>query len=263
MFSFLAELLATTFLGFGAIYPLLLWLSPHKLIQSGFYRFNQGMVSIIISIGMIFIYLSLSHYNNFYLGVFWLFIQLVLTAVFWKTKHINNIFISTPPIIGIAYLILVINQVFLIDLYLSDYVIIFISYSIISSVFFSMILGHWYLNVIQLPIKLLKNSIILLSFLLIIRLFWNIYALTTFEVTDNYGFNLSLFSFLWTFEGFLLLVAIFFGLIVPIILNVFIWYTLQIQSTQSATGLIYVSVVSLLFGDLFYKYYAFRFGIIV
>ena len=65
MFSFLAELLATTFLGFGAIYPLLLWLSPHKLIQSGFYRFNQGMVSIIISIGMIFIYLSLSHYNNF------------------------------------------------------------------------------------------------------------------------------------------------------------------------------------------------------
>ena len=102
-----------------------------------------------------------------------------------------------------------------------------------------------------------------MTFLLIIRLFWNIYALTTFEVTDNYGFNLSLFSFLWTFEGFLLLVAIFFGLIVPIILNVFIWYTLQIQSTQSATGLIYVSVVSLLFGDLFYKYYAFRFGIIV
>ena len=115
MFSFLAELLATTFLGFGAIYPLLLWLSPHKLIQSGFYRFNQGMVSIIISIGMIFIYLSLSHYNNFYLGVFWLFIQLVLTAVFWKRKHINNIFISTPPIIGIVYLILVMNQVFLID----------------------------------------------------------------------------------------------------------------------------------------------------
>ena len=263
MFSFLAELLATTFLGFGAIYPLLLWLSPHKLIQSGFYRFNQGMVSIIISIGMIFIYLSLSHYNNFYLGVFWLFIQLVLTAVFWKTKHINNIVISAPPFIGIVYLILVMNQVFLIDLYLSDYVIIFISYSIIASVFFSMILGHWYLNVIQLPIKLLKNSIILLSFLLIIRLFWNIYALTTFEVTDNYGINLSLFSFLWTFEGFLLLVAIFFGLIVPIILNVFIWYTLRIQSTQSATGLIYVSVVSLLFGDLFYKYYAFRFGIIV
>ena len=263
MFSFLAELLATTFLGFGAIYPLLLWLSPHKLIQSGFYRFNQGMVSIIISIGMIFIYLSLSHYNNFFLGVFWLFIQLALTAVFWKTKHINNIFISIPPIIGVVYLIMVINQIFLINLYLSDYVIIFISYSIIASVFFSMILGHWYLNVIQLPIKLLKNSIILLSFLLIIRLFWNIYALTTFEVTDNYGINLSLFSFLWTFEGFLLLVAIFFGLIVPITLNVFIWYTLKIQSTQSATGLIYVSVVSLLFGDLFYKYYAFRFGIIV
>jgi len=54
MFSFLAEILAITFLGFGAIYPLLLWLSPYKLIEGGFYRFNQGMVSIVVSIGIIF-----------------------------------------------------------------------------------------------------------------------------------------------------------------------------------------------------------------
>ena len=263
MFSFLAEILAITFLGFGAIYPLLLWLSPYKLIEGGFYRFNQGMVSIIISIGMLFIYLSLSHYNNFYLGVFWLFIQLVITAVFWKTKYINNVYISIPPIIGIVYLILIMNQVLTVDLQFSDYIIIFTGHSIIALVFFSMILGHWYLNVIQLPINLLKNSIILFSALLATRLLWNVYALISFEVVDNYGIVLSLISFLWTFEGFLLSVAIFFGVIIPILLNVLIWNTLQIQSTQSATGLIYVSVVSVLFGDLFYKYYAFRFGIIL
>ena len=126
-----------------------------------------------------------------------------------------------------------------------------------------MILGHWYLNVIQLPINLLKNSIIVLSVLLVIRLFWNVYALLSFEVVDNYGISLSLVNFLWTFDGFLLSVAIFFGLLIPIILNIFIWNTLKIQSTQSATGLIYVSAVAVLFGDLFYKYYAFRFGIII
>ena len=263
MFSFLAEILAITFLGFGAIYPLFLWISPHKLINSGFYRFNQGMVSIVISIGIIFIYLSLSHYNNFYLGIFWLFIQLFVTAIYWKADNINNIFISIPPIIGVTYLTLIMSQIFTVDLSIINYIIIFNSYSIVALVFFSMILGHWYLNVIQLPINLLQNSIILFSTLLAIRLLWNAYALISFEVIDNYGIVLSLINFLWTFEGFLLLIAIFFGVIVPILLNVFIWNTLQIQSTQSATGLIYVSVVSVLFGDLFYKYYAFRFGIIL
>ena len=114
------------------------------------------------------------------------------------------------------------NQVFLINLVLLDYIIIFTSHSIIASVFFSMILGHWYLNVIQLPINLLKNSIIVLSVLLVIRLFWNVYALLSFEVVDNYGISLSLINFLWTFDGFLLSAAIFFGLLIPIILNIFI-----------------------------------------
>ena len=209
MFSYLAEIVALTFLGFGSIYPLLLWLTPKALIDEGFYRFNQGMVSIVIAIGMIFIYISLTQYNNTYIGV------------------------------------------------------IFISFSIIAIVFFSMILGHWYLNVIQLPIHLLKNSIKLFSSLLMLRLFWNIYALINFEVVDDYGIVLSIISFLWTFEGVMLLVAIFFGIIIPILLNILIWNTLQIHSTQSATGLIYVSVVSILFGDLFYKYYAFRYGIIL
>ena len=263
MFSFLAEILAITFLGFGAIYPLLLWLSPHKLINSGFYRFNQGMVSIVISIGITFIYLSLSHYNNFYLGVFWLFMQLFVTAIYWNKDNINNIVISIPPIIGVTYLMLIMSQIFTVDLSIINYIIIFNSYSIIALVFFSMILGHWYLNVIQLPINLLQNSIILFSILLALRLLWNVYALISFEVIDNYGIVLSLISFLWTFEGFLLSIAIFFGVVIPILLNVFIWNTLQIQSTQSATGLIYVSVISVLFGDLFYKYYAFRFGIIL
>ena len=116
MFSFLAEILAITFLGFGAMYPLLLWLSPHKLINSEFYRFNQGMVSIVISIGIIFIYLSSSLLNNFYFGVFWLFIQLFITAIYWKTENINNIFISIPSVIGISYLIVIMSQIFTVDL---------------------------------------------------------------------------------------------------------------------------------------------------
>ena len=56
---------------------------------------------------------------------------------------------------------------------------------------------------------------------------------------------------------------IFFGVLVPIVLNGFIWRTIIIQSTQSATGLLYVSVVAVIFGDLFYKNYTFQFGLIL
>ena len=101
------------------------------------------------------------------------------------------------------------SQILHVDLDILDYIIIFISFSIIAIVFFSMILGHWYLNVIQLPIHLLKNSIKLFSSLLMLRLFWNIYALINFEVVDDYGIVLSIISFLWTFEGVMLLVAFF------------------------------------------------------
>ena len=126
-----------------------------------------------------------------------------------------------------------------------------------------MILGHWYLNVIQLPIRLLRNSVILLWIFLSIRAIWNCYGILNFEVEDIYGILQSLGSFLWTYEGFLLSVAIFFGVLVPIVLNGFIWRTILIQSTQSATGLLYVSVVAVIFGDLLYKNFTFQFGLIL
>ena len=49
----------------------------------------------------------------------------------------------------------------------------------------------------------------------------------------------------------------------PITLNFFIWRTLNLQATQSATGLLYVSIVSILFGDLLFKYYLLQYGFLV
>ena len=53
MSSYLAEILALTFTGFAAVYPLLFWLTPRTLIDGGFYRFNQGMVSIVGALGVV------------------------------------------------------------------------------------------------------------------------------------------------------------------------------------------------------------------
>ena len=83
------------------------------------------------------------------------------------------------------------------------------------------------------------------------------------NVVDPYGISYGLWAFTFEFEGFLLAIAIFMGNIAPLILNLFIWKTLKLQATQSATGLIYVSVISILFGDLLFKYYLLKFGFLL
>jgi hypothetical protein len=49
--------------------------------------------------------------------------------------------------------------------------------------------------------------------------------------------------------------------IVPIVLAVMIWSTVKIQHTQAATGLLYLAVVALLFGEFFSKFLLFAVSI--
>ena len=263
MSAYLAEILALTFTGFAAVYPLLLWLTPRKLIDGGFYRFNQGMVSIVGALGVLFYFLSNADQAHLIKGLIWIVVQLFITAIYWNSKRINNFVISIPSIIGILFLVIMSATIIPYNISIINYFIIIIGHIVLAAAFFAMILGHWYLNVIQLPIRLLRNSVILLWIFLCIRAIWNCYGILIFEVEDIYGTMQSLGSFLWTYEGFLLSVAIFFGILIPFVLNGFIWHTIQIQSTQSATGLLYVSVVAVIFGDLLYKNFTFQFGLIL
>ena len=48
-----------------------------------------------------------------------------------------------------------------------------------------------------------------------------------------------------------------FGVVVPIVLAGMIWSTVQIRHTQAATGLLYLAVVALLFGEFFSKFLLF------
>jgi hypothetical protein len=85
--------------------------------------------------------------------------------------------------------------------------------------------------------------------------------LTTTQHVDTYGIAKNTWFFLLDFDGLLLLVALFMGNIFPIIINYFVWKTLEVQATQSATGLVYVSIISVLFGDIIFKYYLLQYGL--
>jgi hypothetical protein len=50
---------------------------------------------------------------------------------------------------------------------------------------------------------------------------------------------------------------VIFGVMIPIVLAAMIWNTVQIRHTQAATGLLYLGVVAVLFGEFFSKFLLF------
>jgi hypothetical protein len=58
-------------------------------------------------------------------------------------------------------------------------------------------------------------------------------------------------------QGIFFWPRVIFGVLVPIVLAIMIRSTVQIRHTQAATGLLYLAVVALLFGEFFSKFLLF------
>ena len=131
---------------------------------------------------------------------------------------------------------------------------------ILCSSFYTMNLGHWYLNVHGLPMSHLKRAVYVFWFFLILRALWDVLALLTMRILSR-GEMIPLWKFMGQMDGFFLVIAFFFGTLFPIISLGFVKGTLDVKSTQSATGILYVVLSSVLIGDMTYKYYLIRYGL--
>ena len=254
MFNYFTHSIVLIFLGYASVYPLFFWITPLQKIDQGFYRFNLGKCCIIGSLGTLAYYFIATDYFSEIILLVWLFLLGSITAFYWNRKIIHNSIITLISFLGIIALLNILSH-FINDLYFQASFAVIIGSLITAGVFFSMILGHWYLNVIALPISLLKKSTIALSVALLIRIIWDVFFMTSNVYVDSYGITKNSWSLLFDFDGILLLVALFMGNIFPVLINYFVWRTLKIQATQSATGLLYVSIISILFGDIIFKFY--------
>ena len=263
MTTHLADILVYSFLGFAVIYPFYLWFTPRQKIDSGFYNFNLGLAGLIGGMALVIAWATGMHPMNIYGIAGWLGMHLLVTFIFWNKKKISLIVISFTSFIGCFIFVLIAKNLF--PESNSFHVVFtgFVSQSILAGVMFAMILGHWFLNVVQLPIRLLMNTTNALATLLGVRFIWNIFQFSNLTVAAAYGQSLSLVQYVQTLDGFFLGVAFFFGLIVPLTLHYFIWRTLKLHATQSATGLLYISVLAVLVGDLCYKYIIFQTGLLL
>jgi hypothetical protein len=117
----------------------------------------------------------------------------------------------------------------------------------------AMVLGHWYLVVLDLPIAALRRLTVMLGASLLLR------AVTlTLVLASPAGLGYvqarAVAAGLWSPDGVFVWMRLLFGIAGPLSLIWFVWKTVEIRSTQSATGILYVQLFLVLAGELLAKY---------
>jgi hypothetical protein len=117
----------------------------------------------------------------------------------------------------------------------------------------AMILGHWYLVVVDLPILALRRLTVLLVVALVLRALVVGVALAG-PVHGGFDDARAVAFGLWSPDGVFVWMRVLFGIAGPFSLLWFIWKTVEIRSTQSATGILYVQLFLVMSGELLAKY---------
>ncbi|GAC1463921.1 MAG: hypothetical protein NVSMB9_01980 [Isosphaeraceae bacterium] len=118
------------------------------------------------------------------------------------------------------------------------------SASLLGATFSAMLLGHHYLTAPAMSIEPLKRFVRGMAWALIARAVLAGAGLT-------FGMlSLSSSGFSETLSPLFLAVRWGMGILAPAVAIVLTWKTVQIRSTQSATGILYIAVTFVLFGEL-------------
>jgi len=120
----------------------------------------------------------------------------------------------------------------------------------------TMVFGHWYLVIPKLSIEPLMRLTKVLMGAIGIRILTIVVSFIVVQAEQSIPL-IAVLRELMVQQGIFFWPRIVFGVVVPIILAAMIWSTVQIRHTQAATGLLYLAVVALLFGEFFSKFLLF------
>jgi len=126
---------------------------------------------------------------------------------------------------------------------------------LLGSVLGTMITGHWYLVNRKLtlrPLQITTRVFIGLALLRTILVF-----ATVFILSGSSQSPLSVTARGWldfSMSGILFWARVGFGLAVPLVFGWMIWSSVKVKNTQSATGILYATIVLVLVGEAFAKY---------
>jgi hypothetical protein len=117
----------------------------------------------------------------------------------------------------------------------------------------AMILGHYYLVVVDLPTSALRRVVALLLGSLALRA---VVLVAVFFLARSGGWEEAALvtSGIFSPDGIFVWMRLLFGVAGPVSLVYFVWKTVEMRSTQSATGILYVLLFLVLAGELLAKH---------
>ena len=251
-------------LGVGMMLTLL-FISPRK-IGNGFFKFASLTAAILLGVTIGFDFLFPSPVRDGKLPVILLVVSAVLTVIYNRVVDADkfraaNVLLIAAIATGIVSIVadsLAFNR--LLELGGWEQWVLVVNHlaatALLGSVMLTMVFGHWYLVIPRLSIDHLAVLTKVLMAAIVARAVAIIVTIVVLQTEQAIPINAVVLE-LMVRQGMFFWPRIIFGVIVPVVLTAMIWNTVQLKHTQAATGLLYLAVVALLFGEFFSKFLLF------
>jgi hypothetical protein len=255
-------------LGVGMMLTLL-FISPRS-IGNSFFKFASLTAAILLGVTLGFNFLFPSPVRESQLPVVFLLISALLTTLYNRVVDVNKFTGALALLIGATVTGLIsiaadsIAFTKLMSLGGWEKWVLLLNHlaatALLGSVMLTMVFGHWYLVIPGLSIDPLKRLTKVLMGAIGFRIVTIVASLVVLQIEQNFPLT-AVLQELMIQQGIFFWPRLIFGVLVPIVLAVMIWSTVQLKHTQAATGLLYLAVVALLFGEFFSKFLLFSLNI--
>jgi hypothetical protein len=118
----------------------------------------------------------------------------------------------------------------------------------------AMVLGHWYLILPSLPVLHLQSIVRFHIGSMVVRIAVVAAAVLVAIAAYEPGAGVNFQRYILSVSGIFFWQRVLFGLVGPAVLSYLTWETAKIQSTQSATGILYVDFFTVVVGEVLAKY---------
>jgi hypothetical protein len=243
----------------------LLFISPRS-IGNSFFKFASLTAAILLGVTLGFDFLFPSSFRASQLPVAFLAISALMTAIYNRVVDVDKFTAASVLLIGavITGVVSIAGDSLaftrLLELGGWEHWVLLSNHlaatALLGSVMLTMVFGHWYLVIPGLSIEPLKRLTKVLMFAIALRILAIAGSLIVLQTEQSFSFA-QVASELMVRQGIFFWPRLIFGVLAPIVLTAMIYSTVKIRHTQAATGLLYLAVVALLFGEFFSKFLLF------
>jgi protein NrfD len=231
-----------------------------------FFRFNAGLAALLLGVAFIFRPPEASATDIGRLAVAALIVFEAAVVVYWATvgrtlASIRPAIVATAVVAGLVALVAQAigqasgpaAQAMVMASFLS-------SAALLGGACTAMILGHWYLVIPSLQVSYLQSIVKVHIASMVVRVVvvaaavWMAIVMPFPGSPGQLGMGPSFRGYILSVAGIFFWQRVLFGLLGPALLSYLTWETAKIQSTQSATGILYVDFFTVVVGEVLAKY---------